>query len=216
MLVVDGSWSTLYRGNLSSLLEVLPRASVASARPPGVREISSVAQLRDVLRSRPPAAQPLYTRLDWWYNTGNAARLAELAAQHARAPWARLFLAPVPPCHSLAFVRPARRLRAAALPLLEGTCAAVHLRLCTRLRWRDSCDAAADPAATARALLACACRGGGGGGRVFVSADSDATLLDLARQLPPGRVVSFAEVTRRLQPHVGEAATACSRGCNRM
>ena len=125
VLVVDGSWSTLYRGNLSSLLEVLPRASVASARPPGVREISTVAELRAVLISRPPATQPLYTRLDWWYNTGNAAELLRLATQHARAPWARLFLAPVPPCHSLAFVRPARRLRAAALTQLDGTCAAI-------------------------------------------------------------------------------------------
>ena len=49
---------------------MLPRASVASARPPGVREISSVAELRAVLASRPPATQPLYTRLDWWYSLG--------------------------------------------------------------------------------------------------------------------------------------------------
>jgi len=80
----------------------------------------------------------------------------------------------------------------------------VHLRLCTRLRWRDSCDATADPTATARALVACACRGGGvgergergeRGGRIFVSADSDVTLTALARQLPPGRIASFADVS---------------------
>ena len=146
VLVLDASWATLYRGNLSSLLEVLtrararnrtrarararnrararararaqirtrtlevlPRASVSTARPPAVREISSVAGLRAVLGSRPPSTQPLYTRLDWWYNTGNAAELIRLATRHARAPWAQLFLRPVPPCHSLAFVRPARR-----------------------------------------------------------------------------------------------------------
>ena len=49
-----------------SFEQVLPRASVAWARPAGVREISSVDELRAVLRSRLPAAQPLYTRLDWW------------------------------------------------------------------------------------------------------------------------------------------------------
>jgi hypothetical protein len=31
---------------------------------------NQVAELRAVLTSRPPASQPLYTRLDWWYDSG--------------------------------------------------------------------------------------------------------------------------------------------------
>ena len=78
VLVVDDSWQKLYGTNLSMLLDVLPGASVASSRPHNAVEIASVKALRAALASRPRPSQPMYTRLDWWYNTGNAGELIAL------------------------------------------------------------------------------------------------------------------------------------------
>ena len=60
------------------LLDVLPGASVASSRPHNAVEIASVKALRAALASRLRPSQPMYTRLDWWYNTGNAGELIAL------------------------------------------------------------------------------------------------------------------------------------------
>lgn len=200
VLVVDDSWRAMYDANLSSLLEVLPRASVVSA--PRIASlhfthtIATVEELDAALRTPPPASTPLYTRLDWWYNTGNVVGLREIARRHRQLPWSAIFLDYVAPCWTSGFVRPSRQLRDAVLPRLQGTCASVHLRLCSKLGWRDSCDAAADPERTAREMTDCACddTGSAASSHVFMALDSETTLASLARDRP-GRLVTFADIS---------------------
>ena len=200
VLVVDDSWRAMYGTNLSSLLEVLPRASVVSA--PRVASlhlphtIASVEELDAALHSPPPASTPLYTRLDWWFNTGNVVGLLDIARRYRQMPWSAILLDDVPPCWTSAFVRPSRRLRDAVLQRLQGTCASVHLRLCSKLGWLDSCDATADPERTAREMTDCACAdsGSAASSRVFIALDSETTLASLARDRP-GRLVTFADIS---------------------
>ena len=93
-------------------------------------------------------------------------------------------------------MRPARRLRDTVLPRLAGSCASIHLRLCSKLSWNEiTCGSLADPERTARDVLRCAsvseCRRTGD--RLFISADSEEVVKSLAEQMP-GRLLTFSDI----------------------
>ena len=156
--------------------------------PPGVARVLRAANdLRAELERPRPASEVLYSKIISSMMADHQKGLLQLARQYSgRAAWAELFTAPVPDCWSAAFLRPAARVRAAALQLASGSYASAHLRLCSLLGWRDTCTPLRQPHDIARSILRCAVRAhpsapGGQAASLFVASDS-AVVLDALRR----------------------------------
>ena len=215
VLMVTPQISPLNGAELSSALEMFgvhvvvePLESRRGLRPPPqtVRTLQTVSDLRSLLKRPLSADQPVYSRLLFSFGFGETyAALHGLAREFRGLPgraWADELFGDdaVPPdCWASGFLRPARRVREKVLPLVSGTQAAVHMRLCSLVNWTDTCEAVQSPHAAARSVLRCAVRRAlasssaeagaaadaavppPAGLRLFVSSDSAAVLAGLER-----------------------------------
>jgi len=178
--------------NLSSAFELIGLDVIVESsaekrmlrQPAGMRAISSVDQLRAMLRNPESARQPIYSRVLFSFMEDSARQLRSLAREYrGRKAWATLFTAKVPDCWAAGFLRPARRVRLAAKPLVRGSGAAVHLRVCNLVSWEDTCMPVEAPHAAARSMLSCATRMASPplSSSFFVASDSSVVLHALKR-----------------------------------
>ena len=151
--------SALELHNLDTIVEPLTeRYRVGTPGNPAAVLITVDHLRRIVHHPSATLGKVVYTRLLPSFATVQQQQeLARLAREmRGRAAWADLLLDPVPDCWPSAFIRPAARVRAHVLPLVESSAAAVHLRLCTLVGWKDTCKGTKQPHAAARDVIGCA------------------------------------------------------------
>lgn len=177
--------------------------------PAGMAALGTAADVRAELARPSPPSQDLYTRLLTSFMDQQQRQLRQLAHEYSgRAAWPSLFTAPVPDCWASAFLRPAARVRAAALPLVAGTSASAHIRLCSLVSWRDTCKPLSQPHAIARSILGCAARTqpAAAAARLFVASDSAPVLDALRRDSRAGNLSLAAPATPHALPAVVSTA----------
>lgn len=195
-VIIGQGQSPLNGANLSSAFElfgvdVVPESAESRLRlatPAGAKSINSVDDLSAVLRRPLSPHQSIYSRCLFSFTAGSHKELRALAREHeGRHAWAMLFTAPVPDCWVAAFLRPAARVRGAVLRLLQGTRAAVHLRLCNLVSWTDTCAPVESPHAAARSVLGCAADTSAAAS-FFVASDSALAIESLKRDARAGNL----------------------------
>ena len=164
-LIVGPRQPPLNGANISSALDLfgvtVHEESMEARRqlavPAGARVVASVAQLHAMVRRPPAPSQPIYSRILFSFMADVQEQMQSFARAHlGRNAWAELFTASVPDCWPAAFMRPAKRVRDAVLPLVQGTAKSVHLRVCNLVSWTDTCIPVEAPHIAARGVLGCA------------------------------------------------------------
>ena len=194
VLMVTPELPPLNGANISSALDmfgVQVYHETAQARrslqpPPQTNYVfSSINDLRAALQQPSRVGPIAYSRVLFSFSGDSWTKLQTLARQHqGRRAWAELFLSEAPDCWAAAFLRPARRVRAAVLPLVRDTAASVHLRVCNLINWDDTCVPVEHPYAAARSVLRCtldAALAAPGASTLFVASDSGALVQGLRR-----------------------------------
>jgi hypothetical protein len=198
VLHLTPSLPPLNGANLSTALElhgldvqIEPATLRRTMQPPaGMRTvISSIADLRRVMNDRHGPNDNVYSRILLSFMKDQDRQMRALArASLGRAAWAELFAGDVPDCWPLAFIRIAARVRSRALPIAQAATAAVHLRLCSLVGWKDTCSAIRQPQLAARAVIRCALDATGPDARRVVEGGS---VSALARRPPSPATLFF-------------------------
>ena len=200
-----------FGANFTDFFDLVGGMRITSYDPVGrVEHVNSVRDAARVLAAPPPPRVPVFMHLFWGFYSSTHTKFMRIhkdlrrtkgtAASRVAARFTHLFHHSEPQCWSALFLRPSSLVREAVVPRVRSICAAVHVRACASLEWKDGCPAhrqVAQPEVTAVSIAACT--GCQSHERVHVASDSQALMRSLAAS---PRFSSFATLGRPL--HIGK------------